>query len=239
MPYKTLKNLGWEDKEIKVYLALLELGGAKVSQIAEKSQVHRVTVYDVLDYLEQKNAVTKLIKNKEKYFQAISPREILEQEKLKISHFENILPEFDKLTNQAPYENVQYFQGEKSLQFLINDILTAQKEILCILNPQGLIEDHFQKAIDFTRKRVDKKIHMKIIILDSSFYQKINELPYPEYREVKCIPNIKQEFQSSIYIYNNKSAHIDFSENPTGLIIENAHMKNTFSTIFKLLWNSN
>src|SRR5258708_27934173 len=43
-----LKNFGLSEKEISVYLALVELGPSSVREISAKSKVNRGTTYDIL-----------------------------------------------------------------------------------------------------------------------------------------------------------------------------------------------
>ena len=57
---KILTEIGLNEKQAKVYLAVLELGGSKVTEIAALSKVHRVTVYDILKSLMEKGLVSSI-----------------------------------------------------------------------------------------------------------------------------------------------------------------------------------
>jgi len=48
---ETLLQMGLNEKEAKVYLACLELGGATIAEIAEKSGVKRTSIYNFLEEL--------------------------------------------------------------------------------------------------------------------------------------------------------------------------------------------
>jgi len=52
---KVLKELGFKDNEIKVYLALTELGEAPASKVAKKAGLPRTTTIDNLEHLENEN----------------------------------------------------------------------------------------------------------------------------------------------------------------------------------------
>ena len=52
--YKTLISVGFSEKEAAVYLALLELEVAGVTEIAKKSNIKRSSTYVVLESLKQK-----------------------------------------------------------------------------------------------------------------------------------------------------------------------------------------
>jgi len=44
-----LEKLGLNEKEARVYLALLELGESNIQGLSAKSSVKRTTVYDILE----------------------------------------------------------------------------------------------------------------------------------------------------------------------------------------------
>lgn len=49
-----LKSFGMSQKEAEVYLALLELGSAKVSDVSKQSSVNRSSAYVVLETLKER-----------------------------------------------------------------------------------------------------------------------------------------------------------------------------------------
>ena len=63
MNTKILEEVGLTGNEIKVYLALLELGSVTAGDILKKIELHRGAVYDTLDKLIDKGLVSYFIKN--------------------------------------------------------------------------------------------------------------------------------------------------------------------------------
>lgn len=78
MDISSLKESGLTDGEIKVYLALLELGSSTTGPIVDKSGISRSIIYQILQKLMQKGIVSSVIKEKTAYFQASDPNKILE-----------------------------------------------------------------------------------------------------------------------------------------------------------------
>ena len=72
-----LEKIGLTNGEIKVYLALLELGSTTTWEITRKSEISGSKVYEVLDRLIGKGLVSYIIKNNVKYFESASPEMIL------------------------------------------------------------------------------------------------------------------------------------------------------------------
>ena len=56
---KLLEEIGLSAKEQLVYLAVVELGDAPVSPIAQRAKVNRGTTYDILDNLIHKGLVAR------------------------------------------------------------------------------------------------------------------------------------------------------------------------------------
>src|SRR3989338_5963845 len=72
-----LKNFGLSEKEIAVYLALIELGASSVRAISEKAKVNRGTTYDILKSLIGMGIVSYYNKESKQYFIAERPETLL------------------------------------------------------------------------------------------------------------------------------------------------------------------
>jgi predicted DNA-binding transcriptional regulator len=71
---ETLEKLGLNEKEAKVYLALLELGQDTVQNIAQRASITRPTTYNILDALVKKGLTTQVDQDSEKLL-AVVPEE--------------------------------------------------------------------------------------------------------------------------------------------------------------------
>ena len=77
MDISVLKKAGLTEGEIKVYLALLEIGLSTIGPILEKSGITKSIIYRILDRLIKKGLVSYIIKEKTKQFQAASPHNLI------------------------------------------------------------------------------------------------------------------------------------------------------------------
>jgi len=122
MDIVSLKEAGLTEGEIKVYLALLELGEATAGPIIEKSRISRSIIYQILGKLMEKGLVSYIVKEKTKYFQAVEPSKILEyieqrEQKLRESRkkVELLLPQL-LLKQKAAKESIaRIFVGFKGM----------------------------------------------------------------------------------------------------------------------------
>ena len=67
MEYKILEKLGLTETESKIYMILLRLGSTHVTPVIKKAELHRATVYDVLDRLIEKGLVSYIIKEGKRF----------------------------------------------------------------------------------------------------------------------------------------------------------------------------
>ena len=75
---KTLEEIGLTKSEIKVYLALLELGSSQTGKIVQKSKAASSKIYEILEKLIQKGLVSYIIKSGIKHFEAAPPERIMD-----------------------------------------------------------------------------------------------------------------------------------------------------------------
>jgi len=91
---KQLKEAGFEEKEAEIYLAVLELGKATVSDISRKSGIKRTTIYEYLDKLTSESLLYKTIRKKRIFYAAENPDKlvkILEKRKsLYVSRYKKV-----------------------------------------------------------------------------------------------------------------------------------------------------
>ena len=72
-----LVKIGLTEGEAKVYLSLTELGSSTAGSLVKTAAVAHSNIYLILDRLMKKGIVIYTIKSKTKYFQAVSPDNLL------------------------------------------------------------------------------------------------------------------------------------------------------------------
>ncbi len=91
--YKQITEFGLDEKEARVFLASLELGGENVLTIAKKAGINRVATYEALESLIKKGLVSTFHKGKRVNYTATDPERLLhllEQEKNRLAQKETI-----------------------------------------------------------------------------------------------------------------------------------------------------
>ncbi len=74
-----LKKLGLNNKEVKIYLALLELGTGTIQQIAKKARVTRTNIYDHLGNMKNIGLISEIKHDKKTLLIPEDPRKLKQQ----------------------------------------------------------------------------------------------------------------------------------------------------------------
>ena len=142
-----LQKIGLTDGEAKVYLALTEIGSSTVGPIVKKANVAYSNVYDILNRLIEKGIVSFILRNKTKYFQAASPRNLMDWGK--ITQF---CPALEYL-GAYDYETKPADLDRLALSLLSGPVI-AQIDF----DAQGAVNPHFVVVVQATEDGTDALI---------------------------------------------------------------------------------
>jgi len=137
-----LRKLGLTEKEVKVYLAGLELGPSSVQKIAEMAQITRPTTYEIIKQLEKKGLFEEVKKAKKRYFLAQSPERILGLLRVQKREIEEKEREFIRVIAalESKYskekEGIKVFKGKEGLKALEEILSFSQTSEIFVINPK-------------------------------------------------------------------------------------------------------
>ncbi len=208
-----LKEIGLTDSEVKVYLALLEIGSSSKGNIVKISKVASSKIYELLDKLIEKGLVSYVIKSGTKYFEAADPKRILDyvnekERKIKKQkqEIEAILPELELKRSMAGIgSETQVFKSMKGAKTSFDDILNELKkgDEYYVL---GISEftPHFERfVINFHKKRAKQGIKCKVIVNEvaKEIGEKLSKIKLTKIRYLQ-----KELFTPFVFIiYKNKT----------------------------------
>jgi len=244
---KILLKLGFNEKEARIYLCLLQRGSLVSSTISKHTKLNRSTCYSILERLHKKRIIQQYVKNNIKYYKANPPQQInyllqLEEESLhkKQRLFKEMLPLLDKVINQNTNldPKIKLYQGLDGIKQSYEDSLFENDTIYSIKNlnrcPSQLKKYLLQEYIP---RRIRKKIQAKVITNQSLESRKFQEQDKFQYRKTKIIPKEIFNFPVEINLYKDKASFIIFSQNKyLSLIIESQEINESLKMLFNLLW---
>lgn len=239
-----LKNIGFSDKEVAVYISLLEIGSGTVSAIARKAGINRTTGYDILDSLVEKGLVTISGKEPKQEYAAESPEKIENyiagqiqklHHSLKIAQA-TLVPELKSLHNMSDRPRVRFYEGEDGMKEVYEDTLTTHEPIRAYATVDDMhrgIPNYFP---GYYKRRAGAGIVIRAIVPDTDIGRERASKDKEELRETALVPQDKFYFSPEINIYDNKVMIASWRER-LGIIIESAEIADAMKKIYELSWS--
>lgn len=242
MDMSLLKKLDLSDKEINVYLTLLEYPALSVRGLAELSGLNRGTAYDILKKLQDQGLVSFYHAEKKQKFVAEDPEnliELLRQKELEIKNLEKnlkgLVPELKSLQDKGGDKPAtKFYEGFQGIRKILEDVLetmvNSNEKQYFVYSAKNASEDINQALPDYTKKRIKAGIEVQVLSLAQG--GKLSGLD-----ERKWL-GTNDESATFIILYNGKCAYIarDSLGKPMGVVIENNLIYKTQTLIFRQIW---
>jgi sugar-specific transcriptional regulator TrmB len=221
-----LKVSGFLDKEIAVYLAILELGRGTVAEISRNAGINRSTGYVILDSLASKELVSVSGKEPKQEYVAESPTQLIKYLESEANAKKNIaqtasalLPDLVSLHRVGNRPRVQFYEGTAGLEHVYDDTLTSHSDIYSTSTYEEMHETLPTYFESYYARRVKKNIFIRTFVADTPLAQVRKKNDTKEYRETFLIPKDLFPVPTDIEIYDNKVMFASWKEK-LGVIIE-------------------
>ncbi len=238
-----LEDIGFSMNKTKVYEALLSLGTAPASVIAQKSGIVRSTVYQLLKELIHEG-LAESVNEKVKKFTAAHPHALMNMIEGKRLVVERMLPGLLGIFAAPKFKpRMRFYEGIEGKKKVFEDILALNNDVVYTFSPIHEVLTLFGSVYSrhFTEKRVKNKIRRHALRPNTAMQGKASEWEFYSsdeklMREIRLLPpTIKCD--TLIQIYANKisvvAAHEDYA-----FIVESAELAGLMKQIFLFLWNS-
>jgi sugar-specific transcriptional regulator TrmB len=231
-----LEEIGLTKGEIKVYLALLELGASTAGSILEKAKVHNSALHFSLNNLISKALVTYVKKGKVRIYQAVSPKSLVDYIDEKKKELEKVLPELAARQSMArEKEMAEIFEGTKGINAMLSIMIeNARKgdEFLFFSISEGdvtsEIHDFYMRwYIKRTERGIIEKGIAPLEIKDSFKRRPKSKMKFVNFK----IPQ-------NMGIFKNMTCIVIWGENPRGILIKSKAVAEKNKKFFDELWNS-
>jgi sugar-specific transcriptional regulator TrmB len=245
MDTKLLEDIGLTKGEIAVYFALLELGSSTVGPIVDKSRVSSSKAYNILERLIHKGLVSHVIKENTKYFDAASPKRILDYMKEKekqlneqTNNVEKIMPELLLKQKMVRKQQVNVFEGIKGIKTVREKSLRELKkgDEFYILGASASSNERLHDYwLNYHKRRSEQGIKVKLLMNQDSPTADLEDRNHISNTFAKYMP-INASTPSWIEIYKDRTVIGVPTENPVAVEIENQDVAKSFKSYFEALW---
>jgi HTH-type transcriptional regulator, sugar sensing transcriptional regulator len=237
MDMQILADIGLSNAEIKVYLALLELGTSTAGPILEKSGLQNSVVHMTLNKLIERGLVTFVKEGRRNHYQAANPRHIIDFINEKKERFEELLPKL-LLKQQTAKEKPEIitFRGIRGIKELLMELLEAGgKEHHTFGSTAKSLMLGEAWWVSYHKKRAALKIKAKLMFNESLKYWKA-EVKYP-LSETRYTKTGFEPLTETI-IREDKIGIIIWADKPLGIIINQKEAAKSYDVFFNLMWNT-
>jgi len=241
----TLELLGLCPNEAKIYETLLALGKSSVSQIANKTNIHRRNIYDTINRLLEKGLVFQIFQKNENIFEAVDPDKLMELIGEKEQKLKKILPELQKTYKKNPSEEIAFiYKGVEGFKNYMRDLVRVGQTTYFIgakalwFTPN--VPDYFLK--NFQKEMARKKVEY-YTIFDHRVKEKMPEYikqvggNYKIFPKEYSTPGVCDIFGDYVVTFNSVDVG-NFGEDHTIFVMKNKELAENFRIWFKFMWDN-
>jgi len=232
-----LIQLGLEDKEIAVYMGLLELGEASVLSVSKKTGVKRPTAYLVLEALEKQGLVSRVMKGKKISFTPQHPRKILTEAEIRLKQLKEILPQFEATMMRADNKpRVKIYEGKDALDRAYDEAFVVKGEILFLSNIEVTYEVYMRTLQKFDYTNFSPEFSCRELIVDSEVARTYAKRVARQYRTLRFMPKEYAPFATDIGIFGNNAIVTSGTKEYFCVRIESKEIADAFRAMFEAMW---
>jgi sugar-specific transcriptional regulator TrmB len=242
---RELVNLGLSEKEAEVYLALLEIGPASVLDAAEKSGVHRTTVYQLVEALIGKGIVSQTVRGQKQLLVAEPPERLVTLLRLQRTAIDekerelmDKLPMFRAVYNSKTGKpTIRYFDGANSLKEMRKLLFSGEDGGECIqilpIDEANDIPELVEARPDHIAELEKRQIRFRTLVVTDNPSQ-VPTIMNAEYRFIR-----KADFpiEREITVFGNNILLFCFKP-MSSVVITSQHFADTIRALFELAWKS-
>lgn len=238
---KELQEIGLQEKEAKVYIAMLELGRATAQDIAKKAEVNRATTYFVMENLMKKGLASAIDEGPRQYFLPEDPSQleaIFEKQRIefearreRVASLVSELSERNALKTKKPV--VKYYLGKEG-------ILRMEKVGLKYSKGEKLYtafsKDELDRCIPKEESARLRSKRVQFHIEARALCNASDKLVSEKGDELIVLPREQFDFPGDVTIYKDTIQLVSYVD-MLGIAIENKDIATTLRTLFDMAFD--
>ncbi len=238
---KYLQEIGLNEKEASVYLALLQYENASAIDISEKTKINRSTTYTVLESLAKKGLVSETTVGVKTRYHAESPERLesfVERQKVILEEhskrLKDIIPQIKSVQRESGEKPiVQYYDGREGIITSAERLYEKNDEggEVYLMYSRDLITDIFSETENkkYRKIRLDKGIKSKVL-----YTYKTGELKSDEMGDRVKIDGEKYPIKCDIAIYKDRVRINTLTKSLSSVFIKSQDLADTLRSLFDL-----
>lgn len=240
---KKLMPLGLNEKEARVYVALLEAGRTSAYALAGKAGLKKPTTYVILGQLIEKGLAVEIPRERKQLFAARPPEEFFAEAHKRLDDAEQLLPDLKALYKQLDISKVRtmHYDGvsgmRQALWYRADELVG--KEMIGFFGSasqasRGLSNLFEEWNADFLRRGIKLR---GVTTLDESIQALFDKFGDTHFTNIRFFP--RDKFSGNVTICGTDDfICINLIGATQSVIIESKEFASTFRQIFEMVWES-
>lgn len=234
-----LEKLGFSDKEIALYIAILQKGRISVPEVAKLTGINRTTVYSVAGELAEKGYIIQDLGSKPNMLVAVPPEELRSIVQRQKNLIENLIPELHAISKETGFSvpKIKFIPEVDLESYLYSEADRWDKSMAEIDKTLWGFQDptfapQYKKWIDWYYTRPHTK-DFKVKIITNS---EEKDMPQMAQRELMYLGD-QFDFNSAIWIRGHYIIMVSYRDKPNYLIeIYDKRLAHNLRELFKGVW---
>lgn len=238
---KYLQEIGLNEKEAAVYIALIQYENASVIDLSTKTKINRSTTYTILESLAKKGLVSETTVGKKTRYQAEPPERLetfVERQKVMLDEhsrrLKDIIPQIKSIQREGGERPiVKFFEGRDGIISSTEEMNEDNDEggELYLIYPRDLLFQVFTEGENnkYKKRRLARNIKSKVIYT----YQQ-GDLISDEMGDRLKIDHEKYPIKCDIAIYKDRIRINTLSKSLSSIFIRSQDLADTLRSIFNL-----
>jgi len=216
-----------DDKETKVFSALIKMQSSTVNTLMKKTNIERRTIYDILERLIQKGYARYVYENNVKTYSPTNKEILLESLQKKVEDFKQIMPQFDSLDTKEAH--IELFNGIEGVRMVFNEIVASKDIHYAFGDVSKFVEQTGFDTQKFLARLERQNAHEKIIYAEG---KKALRIKNGEYRFLKkeLVP------PTPVIICGNVTFLFMFSDPILIIRMDNKEITSSYKAYFETYW---
>lgn len=232
-----IEEIGLNEHEAKIYLALLKHGQSVVADISKHSGVKRATIYQYIDGLAARDIIRKTVKGKRIFYYPEDPKKLGNIIERKKTAFSQIFPELEKMyasTSSRPV--VRFYEGKEGVRSVYREMTKTSQTLWSIFSADRYFKVFSEKdGEEFIENIFQSGGQLKDLVQNSKLgAQYVKNKQGGEAAISKLLPR-DFDFSVDLLIAGDNVAMVSF-DNLAAVIIENRGIAQLQLDLLKFIW---
>lgn len=237
-----LCEIGLNEKEAAVYLALLQYDNASIIDIASKTKIKRSTTYTVIESLMKKGLVSETTVGKKTRYQAEAPERLetfVERQKIELEEhskrLKDIIPQIKSVQRESGEKPlVKYLEGKDGVMTSLEEFFKSigSDPEMYVIYSRDLLQELFSDAdrIKFKNARRGKNVASRAV------YNSLKgDLPdEPDARRIR-LDSEKYPILCDIGIYGDEVRISTLKKFVSAIVIKNKDLATTLKSLINYI----